>query len=58
MPENAPIVKRKATIGYGSNVETSGNTPALREAKCKEVQDREGGSILIRNYYLFFIIFF
>ena len=35
MPENSPLVKKKAAEGYGATVVTCGNTMKDREEKCQ-----------------------
>ena len=42
MPENAPKVKVKAVEGYGAKIVTSGNKPADRAQKVKEIMDETG----------------
>ena len=42
MPENAPVVKRKAVIGYGANVVTCGPTIESREKTLREVIQKTG----------------
>jgi len=42
MPEDAPRVKREATEGYGARVVTYLPAEEAREAKAREIQEREG----------------
>ena len=46
MPENAPSIKRNATLGYGANVITSGNTIQEREKMLDKVVAENGATFL------------
>lgn len=46
MPENSPEVKRKAVLGYGAEVISSGNTIVDREAKAAEVIEKTGATFI------------
>lgn len=46
MPENAPIIKRNAVVGYGANVYTSGNTIQDREGMLDEVVEKTGATFI------------
>jgi threonine dehydratase len=46
MPENAPIIKRNAVVGYGANVYTSGNRIQDREAMLDEVVEKTGATFI------------
>lgn len=40
MPQNSPVVKKKAVVGYGATVIESGNTLKEREQTAKEVAEK------------------
>lgn len=46
MPENAPIIKRNAVVGYGANVYTSGNTIQEREAMLDGIVEKTGANFI------------
>jgi len=46
MPDNAPAVKREATIGYGATVYTSGPRALDREEMADAVQEKTGAVML------------
>ena len=49
MPENAPLIKRRAVEGLGATVRFSASTVAAREALCEELL-AETGATLIHPY--------
>jgi threonine dehydratase len=46
MPENAPLVKRRAVAGYGAQIIPCQSTLAAREEKLAEVVDRTGATVI------------
>lgn len=50
MPDNAPVVKRAAVVGYGAKVITCQSTQEAREAAANKERDETPGAVLIPPY--------